>query len=159
MDGLGRAPVVTLPPLHQGPASIQAPLATLPPSGHPLGISTYASRLPLLPGQPGRIGLSDFCPVQAPTLSAPTWHRGVTCSHVTIYIYIPLFASWPTFHCTTAAKSPVDFSHVSTSSPRSGTRCPTQTLSRRASAPRGSTTSRTSSPRSGTRCPTQTLCR
>ena len=32
-----------------------------------------------------------------------------------IHIYIPLFASWPTFHCTTAAKSPVDFSHVSTS--------------------------------------------
>ena len=122
-------------PLHQGPASTLALLVTPPPSGHPPGISSYASRLPLMPNQP------------PPGLVSRTF---VPCLTHVCYIlrYIALSsASWPRSHWATGGESPVLL--LSYSHPHSGIRCPTH-------PPAGATGS-AGSPRTlilGIRCPT-----
>ena len=80
-------------PLHQGPASTLAPLVTPPPSGHPPGISSYASRLPLMPNQPSRDwSLGHSSRASTHSLSAPLGPVGASRTYI-LYtlIYHPFF--------------------------------------------------------------------
>ena len=88
MDGLGRAPVVTLPPLHQGPDSTLITLATPLSSRLPPGITSYASGLLLLPKSNPRRLVSLFIHLRHPS-RASAYYRQPAPGPVGAANYLP----------------------------------------------------------------------